>query len=446
MTTKARRHNTVSSERVPRHFPSFPKALALLSALPTLSRASQVSDACGVANGLNAVDLAVQGHVMLQAFSPKSYRTSTKVNEDLKANQKDMKTSDEEEHSLATVAKSSTMHSRGVSPSKKRGKIEQLEALYSGSAEKALSDVVQTDDHSNNVQPKDVQAPDDVTLQVSFVAKFGSVLTSQQYIAYDLLVLAFASLVLGVAACAAIRSDEVLPCIRKGFAKPCGEITEISKKLATAPPQQTIAASVQDKQNRTANAGLVASKDSEFCPDLVVPQGCECILIVPSKTTRGSSRGITDASGNVVLHISDVVASEHQPGTLRKALVDIENETLAMCGCVRQPTDDVQRQNFELLRENGEAWARLSYEAVPNSEDKCVIETKNGQQFYLVGSIRHNVLNMIDAQGSLIATTEPILQVEPGQTPGDTYRLRVAPLVDVGMVLCSLICTQHFAL
>lgn len=440
MTTKARRRYTVFSEPVPRHFPSLSKALVLLSALPTLSRASHVSEACSVAKGPNAVELAVQGHAMLQAFSPKAHRTITTVTEDLMANQKNVKTSDKEKHSFTTLAKSSAIRGTGVSPNKAPGKIEQLEASYSGTAEQSLFDVVQTDDQSN-------KAKDDVTLQVSFVARFRSVLVTQQYVAYDLLVLAFASLVLGVAAFAAMRSDEVLPCIRKGFAKPCGEITEISKQAATAPPQQTIAVSREDQPNRTVTAANAASKDSEFCPDLVVPQGCECILIVPSKPTRGAPCCITDASGNVVLRISDVDASDDQPGISRKALVDAENEILALVGgCVRRPTDDVKRQNFELMRENGETWAQLTYEPVPNSEDKCTIQSKNGQQFYLVGSIRHNVLNMIDAQGSLIATTEPILQVERGQTPGETYRLRVAPLVDVGMVLCSLICTQHFSL
>eukprot|EP00440_Ansanella_granifera_P004629 gb/GFBE01005018.1/.p1 GENE.gb/GFBE01005018.1/~~gb/GFBE01005018.1/.p1 ORF type:complete len:398 (+),score=83.51 gb/GFBE01005018.1/:1-1194(+) len=189
---------------------------------------------------------------------------------------------------------------------------------------------------------------------------------------------------------------------------------------------------------------LLPSEEACFCPDLVVPAGCECILLVPTRPKRGESFDINDSNGSTVLSV--VEKSNSTPP--RRMLVAGGNVVLAQCGRVQPslPSSLSSSIAFELFTASEDAWAKLSYEPGEGREDKCTIQTKTGEQLFLVGSFRHNALNMTDAHGGLIATTELMTQQGPkGETAGSLCRLRVAPSADVGLVLCSLICVQHLS-
>jgi len=59
------------------------------------------------------------------------------------------------------------------------------------------------------------------------------------------------------------------------------------------------------------------------------------------------------------------------------------------------------------------------------------------------GSFDHHAVNITDEAGKLLATTE--LCAADWDPTGEFYRLRVAPLVDVGLLLCSLVCIDQVA-
>lgn len=206
----------------------------------------------------------------------------------------------------------------------------------------------------------------------------------------------------------------------------------------------------QATQATTSEAGKVQQvpltplEDLYFCPDLVVPAGCECILLVPSRLRGSESHNITDSNGSTVL---SVVTSSEGPSAQR-TLVAGNNVTLASCGRSRSslPGSMLTSIEFELISASGDVWARINYEPRQGAEDRCTITTKTEQQLHMVGSVRYNALNMTDDQGGLLATTEPVVEPGPlGEAPGSVCRLRVAPMADVGLVLCSLICLKHLS-
>lgn len=194
---------------------------------------------------------------------------------------------------------------------------------------------------------------------------------------------------------------------------------------------------------------LVPGGSTDFCPELVVPAGCECILIVPSRPRRGEPYGITDNNGSTVLTVADEVNPSCP--TPRRLLLAEDGVVLARCGRAQSslPSSMPNAIDFELVSSKGDVWAELSYQPREGSEeqDKCTIKSKTGRQFTVAGSVRHNALNFTDGpdgQGGLLATTEPVRTAGPlGHAPGTIFRIRIAPQADVGLVLCALICLQH---
>lgn len=192
----------------------------------------------------------------------------------------------------------------------------------------------------------------------------------------------------------------------------------------------------------------LCAEDSSFCQELLVPAGCECILLVPTRPKRDQPYDITDTQGsNVLSVVGDESHGKGSAGVQRRMLVAGGDMVLAQCGRARSslPASMLTSIDFELLSSAGEVWAKLTYEPREGAEDRCTIKTKNGK-YFLQGSVRHNAMNMSDANGILIATTEPTTEPGPlGQPAGSFFKLRAAPLSDVGLILCSLICLQHLS-
>jgi len=202
-----------------------------------------------------------------------------------------------------------------------------------------------------------------------------------------------------------------------------------------------------EKGNLDNQVSLPAD-DSTFCQELVVPAGCECILLVPARPKRGQPFDITDTQGNAVLSVVDDTSQGKEGAGVQRRMLVADRTILAQCGRARSslPGSMLTSVDFELLSSTGEVWAKLTYEPRQGAEDKCSIETKTGQRFFLLGSVRHNALNMSDSNGALIATTEPTTEPGPlGQPAGSLFKLRAAPLCDVGFILCSLLCLQHLS-
>ncbi|CAJ1345287.1 unnamed protein product, partial [Effrenium voratum] len=168
--------------------------------------------------------------------------------------------------------------------------------------------------------------------------------------------------------------------------------------------------SEKSQTDRSALDQVPLVSEVDLCPDLIVPAGCECILIVPSRPKRGEPYNITDQNGSTVLTIVDDQGSAYPCRALMAGGV-----VLAKCGRAQSslPSSMLTAIDFELMSANGEVWADLKYEpregAEEEQQDKCTIRSRTGRQFLVMGSVRHNALNVTDrAHGGLLATSEPI--------------------------------------
>mmetsp|Transcript_26482 Transcript_26482/g.61535 ORF Transcript_26482/g.61535 Transcript_26482/m.61535 type:complete len:398 (+) Transcript_26482:81-1274(+) len=182
----------------------------------------------------------------------------------------------------------------------------------------------------------------------------------------------------------------------------------------------------------------------ELCPGLTVPSGCECSLLVPTRPRRGEPYSFVDNLGGAILMVADDPADQSSPHP-RQMLSGGDGVLLAKVGRVESsfPSGMPAAVDFELVSAKGEVWAEMSYQpgAGADQQDKSTIKVKTGRQIDVVGSLRHCALNFTDEQGRLLATTELLREPGPGgRAPGTTYRLRIAPLTDVGLVACALTC------
>mmetsp|Transcript_55244 Transcript_55244/g.87734 ORF Transcript_55244/g.87734 Transcript_55244/m.87734 type:complete len:293 (+) Transcript_55244:126-1004(+) len=184
--------------------------------------------------------------------------------------------------------------------------------------------------------------------------------------------------------------------------------------------------------------------EMHFTPDLVVPEGCECVLLVCSKPKRGMTYDVIDSGGGVVLGMEDSLEATPVP---RRKLLTPNKVLLGQCVRTQRsfPSQTSTEITFEIFNANHAVFAKLTYEPRQGRDDKVFIETTS-QKFLFFGSIHHQTLNLTDFCGRLLATTEPVTQQGPrGEPPGSLLRLRVAPLADVGLVLCSLMCIQNIS-
>lgn len=196
--------------------------------------------------------------------------------------------------------------------------------------------------------------------------------------------------------------------------------------------------SVNVPQNR---AGMVDSSEDElhrrasereqegFCPDLVVPQQCECILVVPVYAPEGKFN-ICDMNGRDVLK---AYTQKQGQGLLWQLhLQTAAGESLARCIEVRSNTGT---HEFHILDGKGKHFATLTQKQVQNTLS-FELTTQNGFKLHFYGNFQTQAVNVTDEDESLLATTAPC-------TVGNDdkyYTLRVAPLANVGHSLCALLC------
>lgn len=183
--------------------------------------------------------------------------------------------------------------------------------------------------------------------------------------------------------------------------------------------------SSEDEQNRRMTVG----EGEGFCPDLVVPQQCECILVVPVYAPVGKF-DIRDMNGHAVLK---AFTQKQGQGLLWQLhLQTAAGESLARCIEVRSNTGT---HEFHILDGKGKHFATLTQKQVQNSLS-FELTTQNGFKLHFYGNFQTQAVNVTDEDESLLATTAPC-------TVGDDdkyYTLRVAPLANVGHSLCALLC------
>lgn len=175
-----------------------------------------------------------------------------------------------------------------------------------------------------------------------------------------------------------------------------------------------------------ADSSLTAPPLREcLCPDLIVPHKCECVLVAPLRP-QSSSFEVTDMAGNVVLHVARV-----ESGCLK--LMAGYGEVLAQCAM--RPAS----QDFQLLRSEGELFASL---VQTQAADSYLLTTVAGSKLHIHGSLTQQDMQFTDDSGKLLAKGD-LCNVD--FATGGYYRLRVAPLFDVSLALCSLLCIDHLS-
>jgi hypothetical protein len=192
-----------------------------------------------------------------------------------------------------------------------------------------------------------------------------------------------------------------------------------------------------DDEKAGAKKSIGASAQAQFCPDLVVPEHCECILVLPLDLGKArSSFAITDVNGSPVLR-----AEPQQPvvGRLWKAAITtFAGEILVQC-CEQRGNGNSNEVEFHLLRAGGQYFANLKYSA---SQDRYLLTLQNGVVIHFWGNFENSAVNITNDANRLLATTE--IGSADFDPEGTYCRLRVAPNADVGLALCGLLCIgQH---
>lgn len=247
--------------------------------------------------------------------------------------------------------------------------------------------------------------------------------------------------------------------------------------LGRTSPSSTkaIQASVKDR-----DPSQLFADEAEFCPDLVVPKSCECVLLVPIRPVSSGPYDVCDPNGQVVLRVVPKSNTMHatsswasfapvarNTGGLLKSfssaslrasaahwqsggmgsswhlqLITGTGDLLGQsCICPSRTSDATagSQVEFKMLRADGSAYATLQRSAQDNFQ--LVTSSK---KIHFWGSFDHHAVNITDDVGKLLATTE--LCAAAFDPSGEYFRLRAAPLVDVGLLLCSLICIDHLSL
>jgi len=180
--------------------------------------------------------------------------------------------------------------------------------------------------------------------------------------------------------------------------------------------------------------------DNQFCPDLVVPQQCECILVVPVYAPTGNF-SVCDMNGRAVLHASTKnggTAANDRGDLWQLSVQTATGEALAHCVEVKSAAGSTATNGaleFNILDAKAAYFGNLVQ--LPGQQH-FQLTTQAGDKLHFWGNFQTQAVNVTDEQGGLLATTEPC-GVDFDQT-GIYYRLRVAPLANVGHSLCALLC------
>eukprot|EP00746_Dinoflagellata_sp_MGD_P166044 gnl/MRDRNA2_/MRDRNA2_95686_c0_seq1.p1 gnl/MRDRNA2_/MRDRNA2_95686_c0~~gnl/MRDRNA2_/MRDRNA2_95686_c0_seq1.p1 ORF type:complete len:482 (-),score=66.79 gnl/MRDRNA2_/MRDRNA2_95686_c0_seq1:2-1447(-) len=180
-----------------------------------------------------------------------------------------------------------------------------------------------------------------------------------------------------------------------------------------------------------------AGNSDLFCPDLVVPEGSECVLMVPilPRTildvlgdNQNSVFPVIDQGGSTCLCIrfqSFAVAGEGlrvaTPGLRERIMLMASTGFRVLAYCERHGL------SFHVHRHDDDLFARLS------KDEKGVYSLvgRSGPLLSYNGHISDCAVRVTNPEGRLLAYCEK----------GDLshFKLRVGPLVDVGLVLCGLL-------
>jgi hypothetical protein len=198
--------------------------------------------------------------------------------------------------------------------------------------------------------------------------------------------------------------------------------------------------------------------DPYFCRDLIVPDGCECILKVPVRCLSKGPFEVRDLNeGSEVLKVEP--RALHQRGRGAKGhfkLVLTTEFGVIVAQCMPSADQSWQSKQREcvLVRASGDIFAVVAIgEGMEEQDrDRYTLTTKLNGRLYMWRCKHEQTLSFVDSTGKLVALADfspsgakTGQQPQASQDPNEVYfKLRVAPLMDVGLILCGLLCIHHF--
>lgn len=197
-----------------------------------------------------------------------------------------------------------------------------------------------------------------------------------------------------------------------------------------------------------------------FCQDLVVPPACECILKVPLRCLSKGPFVASDPNGTAVLRIEPRALHQAHGGAqgLQQLVLTTEfGVTVAQCmpspARIAGQSPEREQRECVLIRASGDTFAVVKMEE--GEDERYTLITKLGGRLHVWGSKRERALNVVDTTGKLVARTCSMTDQQldfnssgamAGQQhdPDKVYfKVRVAPLMDVGLTLCMLLCIHY---
>mmetsp|Transcript_16560 Transcript_16560/g.36621 ORF Transcript_16560/g.36621 Transcript_16560/m.36621 type:complete len:432 (+) Transcript_16560:156-1451(+) len=170
------------------------------------------------------------------------------------------------------------------------------------------------------------------------------------------------------------------------------------------------------------------TRETSLCPLLVVPAGCECVLIVKAPQLGRAVLNnftITDTRQNPIL---DVVFDEGGPIRIK-----------SLIGIVLGSTEVVGPRSCKILGSKGELFGWIRYDEA--SDRYNVLSDVENLLLSFDGPVDQFQVCVHNPENKLVAATErAVLDYEPSPC----FKLRMAPKCDAGLVVTALVAIGRF--
>jgi len=201
------------------------------------------------------------------------------------------------------------------------------------------------------------------------------------------------------------------------------------------------------------SAGNLLGDDAYLCPELVVPEDCECSLVIPARPLWQGPLEVTDLDGGTVLLqaisndeawgrllLTGGEAAGQDPGVAETqmerllTLLTPQGTVLAYCCANSGPGEPLQ---IAMLRAGeGNTFATLTM----RDSHEYIISTEVGKTFrFTPGNSMACRFDVFDEMERKCATSRMLTSEFDAR--GECYCAQTAPLTDVGLLLCGMLCT-----
>lgn len=247
-----------------------------------------------------------------------------------------------------------------------------------------------------------------------------------------------------------------------------GTLGQADSNHAPSPLMMFVSPSLQAP---LSSQSVATSSGRSLCPELVVPDGNECVLAMPLYQGGRESGDlmIADKHGSPLLRVSSESTSTpsasapfasasksvgSQPSFARLVLLSAENgNRLAHCD-IRLPggSGDGRDPRCTIFTSTGDIHASLWEPLGGDRAGASIAGGSPSMRSYIIGlhgdatrrlqvngDIGRHDLKIIDTSSALVATVEPGDDFKFDKRGGQFYKLRVAPQGDAGLIIMALL-------